>query len=73
MSGDAIVGDHGFLIYGSQFALLLELPETPAFGAPLANQLLGRFLPLLTDGCGEALAQIEPVPMSGLIVTIRPN
>jgi hypothetical protein len=35
---DAVSDDHTFLIYGSQFARLLELPEAPVFAVPLSSQ-----------------------------------
>jgi hypothetical protein len=37
-----------FLIYGSRFAQLLELPEKPISGVPITRQLPGRYLPLFT-------------------------
>jgi hypothetical protein len=67
--GNAVVEDYSFLIYGAQFARVLELPETPAIGAPLADQLPLRYLALFLEGCGQALAQTEaPAPVSGRVL-----
>jgi hypothetical protein len=54
-------------IYGSRFAKLLEMPEKPRRGIPIARQLPGRYLPLFTDGCGHAIAQAAPVRLSGVV------
>ena len=37
--GDAVAGEPAFLIYGSRFAQLLELPEKPISGVPITRQL----------------------------------
>jgi hypothetical protein len=60
--------DHTFLMYGAQFARLLGLPETPAFGASFNRQLPERYLPLFTEGCGEAIALGEPARMNGFVL-----
>ena len=65
---DAVVGELTFLIYGSRFAQLLELPEGPISGVPITPQLPGRYLPLFTEGCHEAIAQAAPVRLSGAVV-----
>ena len=65
---DAVAGGPSFLIYGSRFAQLLELPETPISGVPIARQLPGRYLPLFTGGCSDAIAQAAPVRLGGAVV-----
>jgi hypothetical protein len=65
---DAILGELTFLIYGSRFAQLLELPAEPVSGVPITRQLPGRYLPLFTEGCRDAIAQAAPVRSSGVVV-----
>jgi len=65
---DVVVGELSFLIYGSRFAKLFELPEEPISGVPISRQLPGRYLPLFTEGCRDAIAQAAPVRMSGVAV-----
>jgi hypothetical protein len=65
---DAVVNELAFLIYGSSFAKLLELPEKPIRGIPITRQLPGRYVPLFTEGCGHAIAQAAPVRLSGVVV-----
>jgi len=65
---DAAVAELTFLIYGSRFAQLLELPAEPISGIPIARQLPGRYLPLFTEGSREAIAQAAPVRLSGAVV-----
>jgi len=59
-----------FLVYGVQFARLLELPKTPSVGAPLADHLPQRYLRLFNEGCEDAIARAHPVPMSGFVAHI---
>ena len=63
-----IVGDQWFLIYGSRFARLLGLPESPAVDVALADQLSSEHLPLFQEGCDKALTRVEPVPISGEVI-----
>jgi hypothetical protein len=65
---DAVVGELTFLIYGSRFAQLLELPAEPTSGIPIARHLTGRYLPLFTEGCRDAITQVAPVRLSGAVV-----
>ena len=65
---DPSVGELSFLIYGSRFAQLLDLPEEPISGSPISRLLPGRYLPLFTGGCRDAIAQAEPVRLSGVVV-----
>lgn|SRR5208282_492259 len=65
---DAVVSELVFLIYGSRFALLLELPEEPIGGIPITPQLPGRYLPLFNEGCRNAIAHAAPVRLSGAVV-----
>jgi hypothetical protein len=65
---DAVVGELTFLIYGSRFAQLLELPKEPITDIPISRQIPARYLPLFTDGCRDAVAQAAPVQSSGAVV-----
>jgi hypothetical protein len=67
INADVVDGDHAFLVCGSQLARLLELPQTPALGAPFARHLPRRYRHLFTEGCSEAIARAEPVRMSGAV------
>jgi hypothetical protein len=65
ISGDQIVADAVFLLYGRQFARVLGLPAQPSGYTPLLQQLPGRYRPLFTEGCREAVTQTAPVRFSG--------
>lgn len=65
---DPVSGDLKLLTYGSKFAELLELPEQPIDDFPINRHLPGRYLPLFTEGCRDAIAQAGPVRSSGVIV-----
>ena len=67
-AGNMVAGELAFLIYGSSFAKLLELPEKPIHGIPITRQLPGRYLSLFTEGCSDAIAQAAPVRLSGVVV-----
>jgi len=60
--------DHTFLMYGAQFARLLGLPQAPDFGAAFRRQLPERYLPLFTEGCGEAIALGNPARINGFVL-----
>jgi hypothetical protein len=63
-----VVGELTFLIYGSSFAQLLELPAEPISGIPINRQIPERYLPLFSEGCRDATAQAAPVWSSGVVV-----
>jgi hypothetical protein len=65
---DAVAGEPAFLIYGSRFAQLFELPETPISGVSISRQLPGRYLPIFTEGCSDAIARAAPVRLRGAVV-----
>jgi len=65
ISGDQIVPDAVFLLYGRQFARVLGLPAKLLGHAPMLQQLPGRYRPLFTEGCREAVTQTAPVRFSG--------
>ena len=65
---DTVDGELAFLMYGSRFAQLLELPAEPVAGLPIAQQLPRRYLRLFTEGCHDATAQKAPVRLSGAVV-----
>jgi hypothetical protein len=65
---DPIVSELVFLVYGSRFAQLLELPEEPISGIPITGRLPGRYLPLFSEGCRDAIAYAAPVRLSGAVI-----
>ena len=65
---DPIVSELVFLVYGSKFAQLLELPEEPISGIPITGRLPGRYLPLFSEGCRDAIAYAAPVRLSGAVI-----
>jgi hypothetical protein len=68
ISTDKIVADSVFLIYGSPFARLLELPEAPLSFTPMLEQLPKRYRPLFGEGCIEAVSEAMPARFSGAVV-----
>jgi len=68
ISTDKIVADSVFLIYGSPFARLLELPEAPLSFTPMLEQLPERYRPLFGEGCVEAVTEMAPARFSGAVV-----
>jgi hypothetical protein len=67
ISADAVCGDHVFLMYGPQFARVLELSDHADFNAPIMRQLPERYRSLFNEGCSEAMAKTSPVRVSGAI------
>jgi hypothetical protein len=65
---DAVLGELSFLIYGSSFAKLLELPKEPIADMPIARQLQQRYLPIFDKGCRDAVAQGTPIRLNGVLV-----
>ena len=65
ISGDQIVPDAVFLLYGRQFARVLGLSAQPSGYTPMLQQLPGRYRPLFTEGCREAVTTGAPVRLSG--------
>jgi hypothetical protein len=67
MCADTVTQDHAFLLYGSQFAVLMELPAHPVPHLRIIRQLPDRHLQLFTEGCSEAVKQAMPIRMSGAV------
>jgi hypothetical protein len=67
ISADAIVENHAFLIYGSNFARLLGLPERPVPLVPMMPQLPPHYRGVFAKGCSEAVAEQMPVRLSGIL------
>jgi len=65
---DAVGGELTFLMYGSRFAQLLELPLEPVAGLGIGRQLPRRYLRLFAEGCRDATAEEAPVRLSGAVV-----
>jgi hypothetical protein len=68
VSTDKVVEDSVFLIYGSPFARLLELPETPLSFTPMVEQLPERYRALFGEGCVEAITEAAPARFGGAVV-----
>ncbi|HEX2679844.1 MAG TPA: hypothetical protein VHQ03_00960 [Candidatus Dormibacteraeota bacterium] len=57
--------DSAFVLYGANFAKLLDLPERPLMNVPMIKQLPKRYHSLFADGCSEAINEAAPVRFSG--------
>ena len=64
----ADIADSVFLLYGSHFARLLELPEKPNYYDPVMVQLPTRYRPLFTEGCVAASDAPTVAKFSGAVV-----
>ena len=56
-----------FLLYGVQFARLLQLPERPNYYDPLIVQLPTRYRALFTEGCEAACSEAAAAKFSGAV------
>jgi hypothetical protein len=57
-----------FLVYGSQFARLLELREKPVCYKPMIDQIPERYQPMFTEGSRDAIADAAPARFGGAVV-----
>src|SRR5437016_9208618 len=57
-----------FLIYGSQFARLLELREKPVCYKAMLEQLPERYQPLFIEGSSDAINDAVPARFAGAVV-----
>jgi hypothetical protein len=62
---DRTVENSAFVIYGPQFAQLLELPNKAILSIPAIEQVPDRYRPLFNAGCIKAIAQQAPARLSG--------
>ena len=62
---DPSVENAAFVIYGMNFAQLLDLPHKVTAIAPLVQQLPERYRPIFAEGCSKALAEPAPARFSG--------
>lgn len=62
---DPAVENSALLMYGADFARLLELPTKSAPHLPMVGQLPPRFSEVFKRGCGEAHMQKSPVRLDG--------
>jgi hypothetical protein len=65
ISSDKFLGAAVFILYGSQFARLLELPAQPNSQVPMVRQLPARYRDLFVEGCNDVLLRPEPARFSG--------
>jgi hypothetical protein len=56
-----------FLLYGTQLARLLGLPEKANYCDPMIVQLPEPYRPLFAEGCGEVITASAPARFSGAI------
>jgi hypothetical protein len=68
ISTDKVVEDSVFLVYGSPFARLLELPGTPLSFTPMLEQVPERYRALFGEGCVEAITEAAPARFGGAVV-----
>ena len=54
-----------FVAYGTQFAMLLDLPDTVTAIVPLDRQIPERYRSLFAEGCSNALTKQVPARFSG--------
>lgn len=64
---DPVVENSALLLYGSDFARLLDLPTKSAPHVPMVRQLPQRFSDVFKRGCGDAHRQGAPVRIEGEI------
>jgi hypothetical protein len=62
---DPVIENSALLMYGSNFARLLDLPERGAPHIPMARQLPRRFSELFVRGCGDAHERKIPIRIEG--------
>jgi hypothetical protein len=67
ISTDDLLEAAVFIVYGSQFANLLSLPEKPNSAIPVLRQVPARYRGLFCEGCGEVLRHPEPARFNGAI------
>jgi len=65
---DPTVENAVFIIYGLEFAQLLNLPEAVAGSRPLMPQIPERYRPVFTVGCSMAITEPVPARFSGVVI-----
>jgi len=65
---DPTVENAVFIVYGSEFAQLLKLPEAIAVTRPLVPQIPERYQPVFTVGCSMAMTEPVPAQLSGVVI-----
>jgi hypothetical protein len=64
---DPMVENSSLLLYGSNFAKLLDLPTKGAPHVPMVRQLPRHLTEVFMRGCGDAHSQREPIRIEGEI------
>lgn len=62
---DPAIEKSALLLYGSNFAQLLNLPAQPRMDRPMKRQLPRRYADVFLRGCAEAEKLMEPVRLKG--------
>ena len=65
---DPTVENAVFIVYGLEFAKLLNLPEAVAGSRPLIPQIPERYRPVFTVGCSMAMTEPVPARFSGVVI-----
>jgi hypothetical protein len=67
IAGDKVVADAVFLVYGTRFARLLDLPAKPLHHLPVLKQVPTRYQTLFGDGYSKAMMERAPARFSGAV------
>ena len=67
LCGSDAVQSAVFVIYGADFARLLELPPKAAAAIPFVEQIPERYRPVFSEGYGKAMIESSPVTLKGAV------
>jgi hypothetical protein len=67
ISVDPVIERSVLLLYGPEFARLLDLPEQPRIDRPMMRQLPQRYVDLFLRACADAQKAMAPVRLEGEI------
>ena len=65
ISVDPVIERSALLLYGPEFARLLNLPEQPRMDRPMMRQLPRRYVDLFLRACADAQKAMAPVRLEG--------
>jgi hypothetical protein len=65
ISVDPVIERSALLLYGPEFARLLNLPEQPRMDRPMMRQLPQRYVDLFLRACADAQTAMAPVRLEG--------
>jgi hypothetical protein len=67
ISVDPVIERSALVLYGPEFARLLNLPEQPRMDRPMVRQLPQRYVDLFLQACVDAQKAMAPVRLEGEI------